>query len=437
MFKALILAIFFAVLPFGSAMAKERAIGFDLNRIPDLPAIAGLSPEVFNRDTVLYDEKSSADPALAFRVRLPRNWVRAADFGEGGQNLAPGIIGEVARYYSPPDLDARSVFHVMTVRIEERMSLRNWLINQALINGYTLEGIREIGGNHVESQYVTVEGDMNYRVRVAAWMGGTRILFAVYKMPYRIWAAEKALQATCVSSFEPVTLPSDDNQGIDIYNFVETLQFEYPLSWRLRTYETRTLDRMKVTIINSGEGSESRGWINVRLVRKTPEVDLQGEIDAGKDFLGKGGLVLGEKMSVPENFSYGKDVAFGHVEVFDAVSADGRPGRYEVWHGVLALNGFLGVVSMVTPARDEMFRIWAVNVAAFRRVVETLGPWDGREGAAGSASGALSRYGREKADSSGDEAGSGSSGDWSDNKAPPSVGGSGRGHVGVRQRNRQ
>lgn len=430
----LILIAFFIFLPFGSAMAKERAIGFDLNRIPDLPAIPELSKDVFERETVLYDEKPSGDPALAFQVRLPRDWVKAADFGQGGQNIAPGIIGEVARYYSPPDLDVRSIFHVMTVRIEERMSLRDWIVNQALVNGYTLEGLREIDRNHVESQYVTVEGDMNYRVRVAAWMEGTRILLAVYKMSYRNWATEKSLQAMCVSSFKPVALPPDDDQGIDIYNFVEIMQFEYPLSWRLRTYETRTLDRMKVTVINSGnDGTASRGWINIRLVQKTPEVDLQKEIDSSNDFLEKGGLVVGDRIEVVGGFNYGKDVAFGHVEVFSAVSADGRPGRYEAWRGVLALNGYLGIVNMVTPARDEMFRIWAVNAAAFRRVIETLGPWDGREGSSTAASKALTRYQKEKGESAGE---SGNENYWYGNGAGSSSGGSGRGQIGVRQRSR-
>lgn len=431
----LILLVFFIFLPFGPAMAKERAIGFDLNRIPDLPAIPELSKDVFERDTVLYNEKPSGDPALAFQVRLPRNWVKAADFGQGAQSLAPGMIGEIARYYSPPDLDVRSIFHVMTVRMEERMSLRDWVVNQALVNGYTLEGLREISRNHVESQYVAVEGDRNYRVRVSAWMGGTYILLAVYKMSYRNWTAEKSLQAMCVSSFKPLALPSDDNQDIDIYNFIEIMQFEYPLSWRLRTYEMRTPDRMKVTVINSDDESASRGWINVRLVQKTPDVDLQNEIDSSNGFLEKGGIVIGSRIEVIDGFDYRKEVTFGRVEVFSAVSADGRPGRYESWRAILALNGYLGIVNMVTPARDEMFRIWAVNVAAFRRVVETLGPWDGREGATSAASRALTGYQKEKTDSDGG-VDSDNSKYWYGNGAASSSGGNGRGHVGVRQRSR-
>lgn len=372
--------IFFSFLPL-SAMAETVRPAFDLYRIPDLPEISELSVEGFELMSALHEETPMNDPALGFRVRLPSGWVKAADFSEGGAaNLSSGILGEVARFYSPPDIDFRSLFSVMTIRLEERMSLRNWVVNHALVSGHTLEGIREIRRNRVESQYVTVEGDMNYRVRAVATMNGTRILLALYKTPYSNWEDEKGMQALSVSSFTPTARLVEDKEGIDIYAFLEEAQFEYMLSWRLRTFENRTLDRMRVTVINGEEGKSPKGWINVLFVRRAEEVSLQKEIDAVSETVRKSGLVPGAGIETIGDWKYDESVTLGRVDVFEALPEDKRSGRYEVWRAILVFDEFFVLVNMVTVSREDLFSLWATNAEAFRRLVETFEPYDGKGG---------------------------------------------------------
>ncbi len=432
LFGNIILLILFTVFSFSPALAQGKGVGFDPRRLPVLPTDLTLSPETFRLETVAHDETPPIGPALAFHVRLPKNWVKAADFGQGGERPLPGLISEIARYYSPPNLDSRSIFSVMTVHIEHRMSLRDWVINQALVNGYALQGLREIDKNHVESQYVTIEGDMNYRVRASSWMEGTRILTALYKVPDTSWDTEKHMQAACIASFAPTALPPDDNRGIDVYDFMETMQFDYPLSWRMKVYETHTPERMKVMIVNGGENEESpKGWVNVQLIHQNPEIDSRSEISSAFDFIKKAGLEVGSPIETLKDFAYGDTVTFHRVEVFDANPADGRPGKYEVWRAILVLNEFLGIVTMATPARNDAFQTWAINAAVFRRLVETLGPYDGRSGAAGDSDADLER---KTIPDSGPPANDDEGPDWHKGLAGgDNSGSSTRGHIGQRQ----
>lgn len=378
--------VFLGVLFSFPAAAAEKARGFDLNRIPDLPPVPVISDENFAARTILHEEIPMDDPALAFQVRLPKGWVKAADFGQGSANLSHGILGEVARYYSPPDLDLRNIFTVQTVQLGERMSLRNWVVSQALSQGHTLEGLKELAPDHVESQYVTIEGDINYRVRTSAWTMGPRILVALYKMPYRQWSEDKAIQARCISSFLPLAKPPvPDNDGLYTHSLHDVMQFVYPLSWRLRTYELRDEGRMKATLINGREGQESKGWVNILIVRRFEGLNLQQEVDALDALTQKAGLAPGPLIESVEGWAFSPDTTFSRVDVRGALPENGRPGNYEVWRAVLVVDGYLALVSMATPARDELFNLWAFNLAAFRRVVETLQPYKGGQDTAAKA----------------------------------------------------
>ena len=385
----------FMVLCLGVGTWQARAQEFDVIRAQPLPQVAPIPPEVFAKQTKLYEEVPAGDSNLAYRLRLPTTWEKSKDAGLGGLKISKSVLGEVARYYGPPLLDKRSSFSVEALQIDYEISAKNWFTDFILSNGYTLEGMKVVSDTQIEAIYVYIEKDISYVARAVAQVTGNRVILAQYFVPYDFWAEEKGMQAACLSSFGLTNPDRRATEIMDTYVFLDLIEFEYPISWAARAPAVSTLDRMGATLISTSDLKTLNGQIDVQVIaRKSDQILLVDEVKKLRDRIArKSGFRVGERIEMIPTFMFQPEIRAATVEAYMGTSAEDyeRLIGYEIWSGVLIEDQYYYLIAMLTPARNNDFLQWARNAKAFERVAESI-----RSEVSEKDPGALARRERER-----------------------------------------
>ncbi len=354
-----------------------HAYNFDVRHIPNIPEFPLLAQEEFEAATDLVSEDPVGDDTFAYEVRIPKEWTKSDDGGLGSISISRQIIGEVARFYSPPMLDVRSFLSLKVLQLKEMITTRNWFLHHLLTNGYTLEGLREIDENRVEALFVVVDRDgTTYRVRVVAIKNGQRVALAMYYVPYEHWEKQKVMQAMVVDSFRLLSQRVDVFDHADIFTFLDIIQFKYPLTWSLRAPDIKSLDRMKALIINKTSLGASNGWIEVRLVSREVGTTIQDEVKTLREDYEKNDFIFGDFIETIEGYEFNRFMEFGVVELYELRPKDSIYLSYELWSAILQDADYYCFVTMVSPSRKADFYAWALNSEVFQMVAESLGPFE-------------------------------------------------------------
>ncbi len=356
-------------------LAPPSGFSMEIKEIPPLPEYAPLSDEEFKNSTNIVEIEPKEDPELAFRVAIPKEWQVLEDISLRNYIISKKVVGEIARYYSPPMIDLRSSFSVSAMEMEHKITGKNWFIHYVFTNGYTLEGLKVYSDDKVIAHYVLIENDIPYSVRAVALTNGRRIILAQYYVPLKHAQAGGPMQSKVIESFELLNPASEYAEATDTYIFLDLVEFDYPLSWELRTPMIRDIVRMHAFLVNIVGEDRLYGKVDVHAVDKY-DTDLATEIKRVNDSLKKStGFEVGNLRETISHYEFGPHIEAANVEVYDISSKNFRSLRYEYWFAVLSeKEQYNYIITMVTPSREDDFYNWAQNIEVFRFVSESVRP---------------------------------------------------------------
>lgn len=364
-------------LPVTHGFAKEGGIA---NYKKPMPEFEPLSDEVLDEQTEWYQVTPFNDKALAFKMRVPKGWQKIEDVNTSKYELNTKVFGEIARIYSPPKIDKRSIIRIQAVQLEYKLTAEQWLLKYLLSQGYSIEAFKTHDDGRAEAVVVHVIKDTQNAIRSVVQVNGKRVLLVQYYLPIGDWEQEKQLQMEVVQSFEILNPIQENVENMLSYQFLDIASIEYPESWELKAKPVRSVDRMGVELINIFSQKEEdkilitsiAGKIEIKLVSLYAIENLEEEIETQKSYFEQSGLKLGDLIELKDRIKTKTDFKFQGIDVFKASDDKDLLVDYELWLGTFALGEYIYFVSLLTPSRDQDFFTWARNTETYKVVIDHL-----------------------------------------------------------------
>ncbi len=359
----------------GPASAQKIFDQFD-KPMPEMPM---MSPEVFESSTKPIDEPSPEDPALGYHLRIAKDWPWPADAGIANLAADDDILGEIGRFYGPPTLTERSRIRIHSMALPYQMTVRQWLMQQMLTKGYHVQGLDVQSERRAESLYVMIEGANTYVVRSLAQINGKRVIVMEYYVPQERWEEEKAMQSQVIKSFALKKSVREIVEKLDTYRFLDVSIVNYPRSWKLVAPQIKTMDAMGIKLLNLGQiedafGTKAKldGKIEIDMISIFSSETLEQAIERYRTELGKSGLQVQDFIEMPPDFVLNPHFDFAETNVYKAIDPGNKLIDYEFWQTVLSAGDYYYFVTLLTPARDQDYFIWARNTQTYKLIMELM-----------------------------------------------------------------
>lgn len=426
-----------SLLLFGGMITPAQAYS-GLDKFPELSYETTDSREAIFKRTEIHDEVPLNDASLAMQIRLPIGWMKIEkEEPELNMPLAPSISmnekkklpGEessdpaaeaeaeaedraqgdmftmLAHYITPPRMEGRSELRVRSIKVNSLISLKNWFITYTLQMGFSPEGVTQKSINRLEAQYTIFYKGEPMVVRAVMQQSGSKIILAEYMVHQDNYEKEKDEQVYCMTDFRLLSPNKDPAVALNVYVFIDIAKFSYPENWILYTPGVTTIDRMDASVINirGVSATEVRkrmddlllnGRVDVTVVSKYSNTSLRREVGLVGDTIKKKGLVIGDKIedveSKKEKLILHKKIMSFHLSKYKiardtgvakqfnsfAKTPSGTPktADYEYWFSTMETEGRYYLIRLVTIGRDEDFKAWAENTAAFNNLLSSISP---------------------------------------------------------------
>lgn len=360
------------------ALAKKSVVS---GKKP-MPKFERLTPERLDDITEWHEEIPFNNKSLAYKVRIPKGWIKAEGGNSENSDINKKVFDEVARFYSPPRLDKRSVIRIQAIQLEYKLSAEQWLTKFLLSQGYAIESFESYGENRAEAFVVHVIKDTQNAVRTVAQINGKQVLLLQYFLPITHWEDERQVQMEVLKSLAPLNPVTELVEPMLSFQFLDIAEFKYPESWELKSKPVRSVDRMGVELFNVASKKKVKkktitaidGKIDIKLVSLFAAQNLQEEIDRQKAEFEESGLQLKEIIELYDDFKTSVEFQFAAVDVYEAVDQSDKLIDYELWFGTFVQGEYLYFVSLLTPSRTDDYFVWARNTQTYRTVIELLKP---------------------------------------------------------------
>ena len=368
----------FVVVPVHNTQAQKFLENYKIP-MPDIP----LMPEAeFNEKTTSYTDVPYDDQAMAYEVRVGKDWTKSRDASSTNASIGNKILGELVKFYGPPRLDQRSYMTIKALKLDYHLTAEQWFIQYLLQNSYTLQGIRTLDDNRVEAMYVYVEKDVTYVVRTMAQLNGNRAVIAQYYAPSTSWEEEKQMQAQSVSSFRLLNKVEDNVEAMEKYHFLDIAELEFPTSWSLQADQLMSIDRLKIMMLNVASEEVKKdvkykmlnGKIGVSLVSYHDMTSVSDEIKKFKEDFRKSGMLIGDYIEARNDFKLNSSMTALPVEIYEATDTGNDILDYELWFLLMESGDYYYLMSLLTPSRDEDYFLWSRNTQTFRVIAKSLAP---------------------------------------------------------------
>jgi hypothetical protein len=347
--------------------------------MPEIPLMA--QPD-FEATTQAFTETPFNDKALAYTIRMPKDWAKQRDVSLSNSKIGNKILGELVRFYGPPQLGERSYMNIQALKLDYQLTAEQWFIQYLLANSYTVQGIKTYDDNRVEALYVYVVRDVTYVVRAMVQLNGTRAVLAQYYVPAENWEAEKQLQAQCIGSFNLLNKVEEVIEQMENYHFLDIAEVAHPISWETKSDKLMSIDRMAVTFLNVASKEKKKnvnykllnGKISVQLVSYHDMVSIAEEINRYKADIRKSGMLIGDFLETKEDFKLQPAMTAVPAEVYEATDTGNEGLGYELWFLLMESGDYYYFVTLLTPSRDEDYFLWSRNTQTFRVIARTITP---------------------------------------------------------------
>lgn len=382
----LILCAVLTALPAAGAYAQSAQLGINPSTVPAIKPNKLLPEQAFEAATKKVVETAPYnEPKISYSIRVPKNWTDndqkapIAAGSAGGSLLSGRVLGIVGRYVGAPINLLRSYVQVEAQVLTYEISAQNWLVGFILSNGFSLTALTEHNEREVEALYVQVIKDQTYVVRTRALLNGPNLVLVRYYLPQENYEAERAQQEQVVSSFTLLSLTNERIEKQATYGFLDQSYFNYPESWTLKERSILSVERMSALLFQTraeGEGRKQRlildGHIRIQAISRLLNTTIEQEIDTFRKNLNIPDYEVG---SLIEHITYDYDptIKTGKAQVYALSPKEKtRLHPYEFLVTIMEGEDYYYITSMITPARQEDFYLWAQNMEAARVVNESV-----------------------------------------------------------------
>lgn len=386
-FMCLFVLIASFVVPSSVSFAANKKGDIFTRFIKPIPAVTLLSEEDFNAATKLIKKKPYGDNALAYSIRIPKNWIEKEGGNSGNFMLSEKLFLELNTFYGKPTVFGRSRMEIQVLKLKGNLTAKQWYLKYILEGGFTTEGFVVHDDKRVESLLVTLEKDRSFYIRTYVWFNGGNVIMVRYFVPVENIQAEAAMQAQVLQSFKILYEKPRPIEDLVTYSFLDIIDLKYPNGWKLYTEPVRNVDRMSVTLMSMKEVSDHRGQgiissstqakMDVTVISSASKNTLVDEVAKYKQKMELDGMLIGKKLESDYKFTYDENVDFGLTEIYDGVDSTNDLSEYEFWFTVMVSGNYYFFLMLLTPSRNDNFGVWAENTQNYKEILKNFTPMAG------------------------------------------------------------
>jgi len=366
------------------AQAAEKDIFARFKK--DMPELPLMSEEEFREATKPVKKKPYNEEVLAYSMRIDKEWEEGIDRSSSNFILSEKLFLELNSYWGKPTIAGRSRLVVEALNMEGNLTAEQWYIRYILEGGFTTEGFVTHSPNKVESLMVVMEKDYSYYLRTLVMINGAKVIMVKYYVPVHYIQEQAVMQAMVLSTFKLTHIKKRVYEEMVAYRFLDIAEFKYPPNWKVYARPVRNVDRLEVTLVNMKEvrgskgevtSSLTEGKLDVTVVSSRVKNTLVEEIEEYKKRIEAEGMLIGERISEPYNFTYANNIDFALTEVYKGIDSSDNLSEYEFWFTVMVGGNYYYFILLLTPSRNEMFATWADNTQNYKLMLKDFKPMVG------------------------------------------------------------
>jgi hypothetical protein len=353
-----------------------------INRIGDdvLPLkreVLASREDYFARSDEFQTEDMEGDKFLAYRVRLPKGWLRVTQSDIKEQQLNNRLMGVIDYFVSPPEMDMRSSFRIKAQRMAHMMSARDWVLQYAFANRYTLQGMSTYGDDRAETMYVVNEADISYNVRVAVVVNGPRVVISEYFVPMQLFEKSRDDQTWAVTTFTLKYKDAAPSENTKSLMFFDLATMDYPASWELQRTNIQSIDLMNASIVNVQKEVKNiktllQGRIDVLLMATGEDFTMDRVMEKLNDIVKVDKLLINEKVGRFEITKNNSGLEPIKSDVYRINNVENSYQDYQYWVAVYKGKNYYFIVALLNPPRSYNPYIWSRNLGGFEYIMKTM-----------------------------------------------------------------
>lgn len=328
----------------------------------------------FTKETKAYGMMPYAKAELEYEIYIPKDWTEVEAYDTLQENQ-DAILSRIAYYKSPMVSTLQMELEINALKLKHEISAKNWLRDYVLTQGYSPEGDVQEHSLKSASAYYVVAGSpaapssLEY---VAARISGGWVLLATYRAPLPLRNYVKYLQKKTVDSFK-ILYPKDDAvEDQKVFTLVDSIKFNYPVSWEVVSTDFRDMNRLTVHLQNKGKAMNIEGYIRFLAVRRSRSTDFQTELDDQRKYFDNVmNLKIAKLVSSDKSLAYNRFL-FNRLEVYDVEPKKGKASPQEIHFLALGDKEWYIFAILFTPKEQTHLYNWARNTQSFREIVKSI-----------------------------------------------------------------
>lgn len=353
-----------------------------------LPTLDAMSAEQFASQSEQVSKAFENDEYVSVGFSIQSSWKETPFEKLKNVDRRGRLYGTLVEYVGPVAGYLTPSFRVIAEEMDREMSLPNWFQDYAFDLGYHIEGfdVDEATGNF-EAFYIERRGMDTYYVRVVGTKIGPRVIMAKYSIPSNAYRAFKDYQIWTIKSVKFKGFDSKTVESREYFAYLDSLSFDYPVSWRSLPEKILGPNKMSVTILNVKDDGVPKGNISVYVLSARAvdslddftvyDVDIKQDLNAMKQSFAKNYII--HPLIEKKTFKMRPEVKYNSTDIYplepitsEYVHFEKGEVTKELWFGLVVHSYKYYVVTMITPSRDNDVYNWAINGEAFKIVMESL-----------------------------------------------------------------
>ena len=341
-----------------------------------MPKMAPLSEADFISATKQVNKVPHGDRALAYSMRIEKDWTE----GRGGASmnflLSEKIFLELDTYVGRPTISGRSRIEIEAMNVEDNLSAEQWYISYLTEDGLTPEAFVTHSDNKVESLMVVMERDYSYYLRTLVVINGSKVIMVKYYVPIHYFQQQGPIQAKILESFKVTHPQKPEEQEMLLHKFLDVAELYYPQGWEVFIKPRERMELTLAKVINvkgqfgQSVGKKTEGRLYVMVEMADGYTTLSEDLKSYKEKIEIQGMLFGKKLEEDYDFKYAGNMKSPITEVYEGVDSNNTQVEYELWVTAMRGGEYNHFILLMTPSRNEMFRVWAGNTQAYKKVLE-------------------------------------------------------------------
>lgn len=344
---------------------------YDLATLSSLPDGHSMSIDTFLEESQEFKHVNEERKYLNYRIFLPKTWESGFSNQQDVGRFNPNFLTDLGRYISPPYGDKRAFVSVQATVLRYESFAEDWLRNQILLNGYSVNAINVVSNNEVDALYSAFEGNITYAVRGRVIIDGNLLYFVRYALPIEYFSQRADHQHHVVHSFKLLNPIGGSIEKSRRFALLDVLSLDYPASWVIKNPELKKLDHLKVDLYRLEQDNLILGRVGIEALEKTPDLDLSSHVQRILKGLEEKGVKV-EELKTQTSAQLPAKFSGGVVEVYSTYRPTIEGIEQEFWFSLFQDKDYYFFFTMLTPTREASYEEWSRNRAVFIKLLNRL-----------------------------------------------------------------